>query len=521
VVSDCGAVEAVASPHRYRSSNVEAAAATLKAGTDLSCENYSYLHEALRRGLVTPGHVEGAARRALSTRARLGMLLPRAQQPYANIPMSAVGSSHHLAKAIEAVERGAVLLKNIGAGEGGAPLLPLNRHLGQRIVVAGPMAHTTEYMLGNYYGTPSGGVMTPFAAIKALVDGRDGSLVTHHPGGRVAGWNAGGVDETISYCSKADVCILCMGTSSIDAHSANDPQGRFSMWSPQIEGEMLDRSSLLLPGVQEDVIKGVARYTNTSIVLLLIHGGPLDVSWAQHSARVGAIVTAHYPGQGAGGIANLLFGEASFAGRLPVTWPFNNYTDQIRMGDMNMADWPGRGYRHIAVPVLYPFGHGLSYSTFQYSHLRAVPAATDASESQTSPVTGDRKVHVHVEVHNAGTRASDEVVLLYVVPHRCGKHPGRPAHTLPRKVLKHFKRVHMKANGRQVMRFTITSADLQLHGIQDASAQCEWSVQVSNLSCALPFGRVVGGSTAFCLSLQLTVSWISRSLWLGVMLPAH
>lgn len=106
--------------------------------------------------------------------------------------------------------------------------------------------------------------------------------------------------------------------------------------------------------------------------------------------------------QGAGGIANLLFGEASFAGRLPVTWPFNNYTDQIRMGDMNMADWPGRGYRHIAVPVLYPFGHGLSYSTFQYSHLRAVPAATDASESQTSPVTGDRKVHVHVEVHNAG-----------------------------------------------------------------------------------------------------------------------
>ena len=83
--------------------------------------------------------------------------------------------------------------------------------------------------------------------------------------------------------------------------------------------------------------------------------------------------------QGAAGIANLLFGKASFAGRLPVTWPFNNYTAMIGMGDMDMVKWPGRGYRHLAVPVLYPFGHGLSYTRMRYSHLRAVAAISAAT----------------------------------------------------------------------------------------------------------------------------------------------
>lgn len=107
--------------------------------------------------------------------------------------------------------------------------------------------------------------------------------------------------------------------------------------------------------------------------------------------------------QGAAGIANLLFGKASFAGRLPVTWPFNNFTATIGMGDMDMVTWPGRGYRHLAVPVLYPFGHGLSYTRMRYSHLRAVAATNAASTARPKHGGEDsRGLLVQVSLRNEG-----------------------------------------------------------------------------------------------------------------------
>eukprot|EP00887_Chlorella_sp_A99_P002667 scaffold6.g2667.t1 len=226
----------------------------------------------------------------------------------------------------------------------------------------------------------------------------------------VAAW----ADQVAEACSCSDVCVFFLGSSMV----ANDTlrksrAGAYDLVAPATEGEMLDRRSLLLPATQLSLVQAAARRSNATLVVVLVHGGPLDVSWLQQSPRVGAILTAWFPGQGAEAIADVLFGDVSPSGRLPVTFYFDNYTTQVDMDDMRMRPWPGRTHRFLRVPPLYPFGHGLSYARLGYS-ISAAGAKAGNGSGPASVASSAVWFEVAVDVRHRGGMASEEVVLLFL-----------------------------------------------------------------------------------------------------------
>lgn len=173
-------------------------------------------------------------------------------------------------------------------------------------------------------------------------------------------------------CKGAQAAIVFVGASMIN-NAPPKPNEKLSVYRPVSEGEGLDRESLSLPGKQMDLAKALAlRAPDVPIVLVVMNGGPVDVSWAQASPQVGAILAAGLPGQeGAWAIRDVLFGKVNPSGRLPNTWYKEAYLRAAPYTDMGMrADaargYPGRTYRFVndSSLVLYPFGYGLSYTTF-------------------------------------------------------------------------------------------------------------------------------------------------------------
>nr|QOL01198.1 putative extracellular protein TR9_010 [Trebouxia lynnae] len=485
VVSDCGSVEGVSQNHKFAKSLAEGAADTLKAGTDMSCADYSYLKDSLKEGLVGHIDIDMALIRVLTQRFKLGMFDPPELQPWSSIPMDVVGSQHHVEVAEEAVRRGSVLLKNkkTSIHHGAPKTLPLDASKLKKVSVLGPFAHSPEMLLGNYYGTPAGHVTTPFEAVKAYLG--DKAEVSLHLGTRVTGY-APISEDAINACREVDVCIFFVGSSMIKTHEQAGPADMYTMWSGTTEGEGFDRSHIKLPGSQEEIIKAAAVNTDTPIVVVLVHGGPLDVSWMHKSDRIGAIMSAWYPGQGAAGIADLLFGKVSPSGKLPITFYYNNYTEIQSMSNMDMRSWPGRTYRYLQEPEIYPFSHGLSYTAFEY---RSLGLRKDAN------ALGDPNAFIaRVEVHNTGDVEAAEVVHLFVAPSPVllGAAAGN---ALPQKTLKGFARIVVKPGQHQAVELPLASKDFQFASSEHAFGDSrglqvvagDWLVQVGSeeISCSV------------------------------------
>ncbi len=246
-------------------------------------------------------------------------------------------------------------------------------------------------------------------------------------------WSRRGRDytaEAVAAAKKADVALLFLGLS------------------PRLEGEEMpvqvqgfsggDRLAIDLPKAQEDLMRAVAA-TGTPTVLVLLNGSALAVNWAD--ANIPAIVEAWYPGQAAGtAIADVLFGDYNPAGRLPVT--FYKALDQLPpFDDYSMKE---RTYKYFTGEPLYPFGHGLSYTTFAYKDLKA-PRSVKAGDP----------VKVSVTVTNSGRRAGDEVVQLYITDRQASV-------TVPVRKLIGFRRVSLKAGRSQRVSFTIDPRELSL-----------------------------------------------------------
>ena len=246
-------------------------------------------------------------------------------------------------------------------------------------------------------------------------------------------WSVRGRDlqaEAVAAARSADVALLFLGLS------------------PRLEGEEMpvqvegfrggDRLTIDLPKVQEELMRAVAA-TGTPTVLVLLSGSALAVNWAD--AHIPAILEAWYPGQGAGtAIADVLFGDYSPAGRLPVTF-YRSLDGMLPLEDYSMK---GRTYKYFSGTPLYPFGHGLSYTSFAYSGLK-VPKA----------VTAGDPVEVSVTVTNTGTRAGDEVVQLYVTDREASA-------PVPVRKLAGFRRVHLEAGEARRVTLTIDPKDLSL-----------------------------------------------------------
>lgn len=387
VVSDCGAIRDIYAHHKVVDTPEEAAALAVRAGCDLNCGSaYQALIGAVEQGLITEQEIDVAVKRLFKARFLLGMFDPPERVPYASIPYEVNGSDEHRALALEMARQSIVLLKNEGA------MLPLSKELGS-VAVIGPNAYNIDVLVGNYFGTPAKPV-TPLEGIRQKVSSK--TKVIYSPGCELVGkndyWGARatkGFAEALAAAERADVTILCLGLS------------------PKLEGEEGDaaasdgggdRVDLGLPAVQQALLEAVCA-TGKPVVLVLFGGSPVSVTYAQEN--VPAILEAWYPGEEGGtAIADILFGDYSPSGRLPIT--FVKSLDQLPpFTDYSMK---GRTYRYMEAEPLYPFGYGLSYTSFEYSS----PVL-----SSTTIEAGSDLV-VSFTVQNVGAMEGAEVAQVYL-----------------------------------------------------------------------------------------------------------
>ncbi len=427
VVSDCWAIRDFHQSHGITSSPEESAALAVKAGCDLNCGcTYEHIPAAVALGLLTEEDVNRSVRRLFSARIRLGMFDAPARVPYASIPYEVNDCARHRDLARTAARESIVLLKNA------AGLLPLRNDVA-RVAVIGPNAHDAHVLRANYSGTPSASV-TPLDGIRERVSPATKVWYTDgckHLGTATDGLDrAGNLSEAISMAERSDAVILCLGLSA-DIEGEQGDAG-----NSEAAG---DKRDLRLTGLQNALLEAVAAVGKPT-VLVVVSGSPVDLSWADE--HVGAIVQSFYPGQAGGAaIADVLFGDYSPAGRLPVTFP-RSVADVPPFEDYAMR---GRTYRYLSKEPLYPFGFGLSYTRFRYSNL--------AVSNTRLPVGAG--VEVTVTVENVGPRAGDEVVQLYLKN-------VESTHALPHHDLRGFERVAIESGESRRLSFALNARDFSL-----------------------------------------------------------
>jgi beta-glucosidase len=426
VVSDCDAVSDIWATHRIVPTPEEAAARAVKAGCDLNCgDQYYALSRALKKNLLTTQDIDQALRHILTARFRLGMFDPDSLVPYAQIPISEVDSPAHAALALRAAEESMVLLKNTG-------VLPLERSHLKRLAVIGANADVVPMLLGNYYGTPSHPVTILQGIKEAAGHGIEVVAATGCPlalkRGESPAAGSARFAAAVKLARTADVIIYVGGIN------------------PKLEGEEMqvdydgfsggDRVRIELPAVQTALVQAL-QATGKPVVFVNCSGSAIAMPWeAEH---LPAIIQAWYPGQAGGtALARILFGECNPSGRLPVTF-YRSTDDLPPFEDYSMTN---RTYRFFTGRPLYAFGHGLSYTRFQYG-----PVTLDSERIATDGV-----VTVGVKVTNAGERDGDEVVQAYF------RHPGQTDLKLPRQRLCGFQRVSLPRGTSAVVRLTIPAS---------------------------------------------------------------
>ncbi len=379
VVSDCGAIENIYNHHKMVDSMAAAAAFAVREGCDLCCGTaYDALPEAVEKGLITEQEITTSAKRLFTARMKLGMFDPDDLVPYSAIPESVVDGPEHRALARKTGVESMVLLKNDG-------ILPLKKHWGL-VYVTGPNADAQDVLLGNYNGYS--------ASMTTILEGIVGKVSV----GTRVGFSAGSTlrgpaQESFGPLGwdgpKADLIIACVGLS------------------PKLEGEEGeaaesdgngDKGGVELPDSQVSLLKFIDTF-DKPIVIVLTGGSPMRLP--EGLKNVKAILLAWYPGaEGGNSVADVLFGDENPSGRLPVSFPGPDTIIPL----MDSYDMQGRTYRFATSPYLYPFGYGLSYTTFKYETPKVSSSKISAGESVT----------VSVSITNAGSRDGEEVVQVYV-----------------------------------------------------------------------------------------------------------
>lgn len=423
VVSDCGALADIHLGHYVTADAPESAALALRRGCDLECGSvYEQLGMTLQRRLITEAEVDLALTRVLTSRFKLGLFDPPEAVPYAAIPTSVINCAEHRALARQAAVESIVLLKNKNN------LLPISPDV-RSIFITGPHAADVNILLGNYYGISD--TLTTF--LQGLIRRvPEGVRVDYRPGSTLAQPSRNPINYSVFEAASCDLTIACMGTSPL-------LEGE--------EGESIlsehagDRADIGLPQAQVDFIKQLAA-AGAKIVLVLTGGSAIALG--EIADLVEAIVFVWYPGQeGGAAVADVLFGDANPAGRLPVM--FYQSVDQLPpFEDYDMA---GRTYRYMTQAPLYPFGYGLSYTRFEYAQLRLSAPAIPA----------DGQISLSVEVKNCGERAGDEVVQLYV------SYPDSRV-ARPVKELQGFRRVSLSPGESKTITFTLEASQLAYYG---------------------------------------------------------
>jgi beta-glucosidase len=406
VVSDCGAIHDISANHKTVATPAEAAARAVKAGCDLCCgTDYGNLLRAVKTGLITGKEIDTALAHVLEARFRLGLFDPPARVPYAQIPITENDTAEHAALALRAARESMVLLKNSG-------LLPLNRARIKRIAVIGTNANSVPLLLGNYNGTPSHPI-TLLEGIRQIAG--TNIQVTYEPGCPLAVRKAGTLTSSNSVPSPQPARVGREGetapgadfTRAVAAARAADVVIYVGGINARLEGEEMmvnyegfsggDRTRIELPTVQEELLKAL-HATGKPVVFVNCSGSAVATPWA--AKNLSALLQAWYPGeQGGRAVAEVLFGDVNPAGRLPVTF-YRSTDDLPPFEEYSMSN---RTYRYFNGQPLFAFGHGLSYTRFDYQHAKL--AATR--------VTAKGVLKLTFEIANKGSRDGDEVAQVY------------------------------------------------------------------------------------------------------------
>lgn len=387
IVSDCDSVDVLYRSQHYASTPEDAAADSIKAGLDLDCGSFLAVHTeaAIRARKLNEIDVNRALENLLTVQFRLGMYDGPRQQ-YLNLGPKDVCTPAHKQLALESARQGIVLLQNRNRA------LPLSARIHRTVAVIGPNSDVTDTMIGNYAGVPCG-YTTPLQGISKYVK-------TNHENGcaPVSCPDNSRFGPAEAAARQADATVLVVGLSQ------------------SIERESLDRNGLLLPGHQQELISRVAKASKGPVVLVLMTGGPIDITFAKNDPKIAAILWAGYPGQAGGAaIADVIFGTTNPGGKLPMTWYPQDYLAKVPMTDMAMhADpsrgYPGRTYKFYKGPTVFPFGFGLSYTKFRQTLAHGptkilVPYTRSKAFKNTNILSnGIRVSHTNCEALNLGLR---------------------------------------------------------------------------------------------------------------------
>ncbi|MCJ8013043.1 glycoside hydrolase family 3 C-terminal domain-containing protein [Paenibacillus sp. KQZ6P-2] len=443
VITDCGAINMLAAGHDVVEDGMDAAVQAIEAGIDMemSGEMFGrYLLEAVNQGRLGIGVLDRAVSRVLALKFKLGLF----ENPYVD-PYRAeqvIGSKEHAQLARKLAEEGIVLLKNENN------VLPMGQSSG-KIAIIGPNADHGYNQLGDYTSPqPPEKVATVLKGIRAKL-ANDSERVLYAPGCRIKGDSREGFEYALDCASQADTVVMVVGGSSardfgegtIDLKTGASKVSD-SSWNDMECGEGIDRMTLELAGVQLELIQEIHKL-GKRLIVVYINGRPIAEPWVDEHAD--AIVEAWYPGQEGGhAIADILFGDVNPSGRLTVSIP--KHVGQLPVY-YNGKRSRGKRYLEEDSKARYPFGYGLSYTTYSYDRLTISADTISANESAV----------VSVDVTNTGSMAGAEVVQLYITD-------AVSSASRPLMELKGFAKVELAPGETKMVRFEIGKEQLQYIG---------------------------------------------------------
>jgi beta-glucosidase len=449
VVSDYFTVEQLRVYHHVAPDKATAARLALEAGLDVELPTTDCygdpLREAVQSGLIRESLLDEGLRRVLRQKFATGVF----EQPYVDSSVVVFDTAEDRQLAREMARKSIILLKNDG------DVLPLSKAVSS-IAVIGPNADMTRNLFGDYaypahieallemtrgenvlsMPVPEGietvsdfiDVVSVLDAIKNQVS--PGTQLHYAQGCAVNDDVTAGFAAAVAAAKRADIAILVMGDKA-------------GLTDDCTSGEARDRTSLDLPGVQEQLVKAIYD-TGTPVVLVLVNGRPVTLNWMADD--IPAILEAWFPAEeGANAIAEVLFGDVNPGGKLPISFPRSVGQIPVFYGHRpsgGRSHWKG-DYVDSSSKPLYPFGYGLSYTQFECSNLQIEPREARPGET----------VSISMDVANVGARAGDEVLQLYT-------HQNLIGMTRPLKELKGFKRVTLEPGEQKTVTFKLAANQL-------------------------------------------------------------
>lgn len=431
VVSDLLSIEGLHETHGVAGSVREAAVQALRAGVDADLKGgaFASLREAAEAGDVAEAEIDRAVERVLALKFEMGLF----ENPYIDEAAAAeVGCAAHSELALEAARQSVTLLENRSG------TLPLDPRRLRRVAVIGPNADNIYNQLGDYTAQQTAANTVRDGLEKLL--GRD--RVVYSRGCTVRGGDRSEIAAAVSAARGTDAAVVVIGGSSARDFDTEFLQtGAAKAAHDEVRdmecGEGFDRATLALLGEQEELLRRI-KATGTPLIVVCIAGRPLDLRRASEQAD--ALLMAWYPGaRGGDAVAETILGHNNPAGRLPITIPRAEGQIPVYYNKKRPAN---HDYTDLTAAPLYPFGYGLSYSTFEYGSLEARQS-------------GDNVLEVSCRIRNTSDREGDEVVQLYI--------SDMVASTVrPPRQLGGFRRIRLAPGEQRQVSFTLGDEALSL-----------------------------------------------------------